>query len=198
MAEVRTPWGYTATVDGADALPPLIGLAEFRALMPGLSATDAQALAVLNAVSQAIRNRCGWHVGPSLGCAFTGHSKGRDLYLPSMCVSSVTSLEIGGAEIDASQYWWSESGIVRLKSGAFPEGLRNVECAYTAGTSDAAVAQVAAQVAANALVAAPGVREERAGDVSIAYNQTGSGITGGVSLLGRDLDAIAPYILARA
>ena len=173
-------------------------MADFRALVPNLSADDEQLEAVLGGVSAAIRNWCGWHVAPSLSCTFVGHGEGRLLMLPAMGVTKVDSLKIGGSTVDAASYEWTAAGMVRLCGDAFPDAWRSVECAYDAGFTAAAIGQVVAQVASNALVAAPGVREEHAGQVGITYNQTGSGISGGVSILGRDAELLAPYKLARA
>lgn len=187
---VSTPWGYTV-----EELPPIMSPSELRTLMPTLSSTDATLSAVLDGVSSAIRDWCGWHVAPVLECTFTGNGEGSLLMLPAMGVQSFESLDVDGSN---PAYWWDASGMVRLKGGIFPCGWRNVTAVYTAGFASASVAQVAAQVAANMLTASPGVREEHAGQVGITYNQTGSGITGGVSLLDRDRALLAPYRLARA
>lgn len=187
----QTPWGYTV-----DSLPSIITVEEFRLLCPGMSSTFEQLQAVLDAVSSAIRDYCGWHVAPSLECTYTGEGEGHLLVLPAMGVTSVTSLEIGDSAV--SGFEWSASGMVRLKTSEFPDVWRSVECVYTAGFDSAAIGQVVAQIASNAIAAAPGVANERAGNVSITYNQTGSGITGGVSLLPRDYSLLAPYRLTRA
>lgn len=187
---IDTPWGYKV-----EELPAIMSVAEFRTLYPNFSSTDDAIETVLGAVSSAIRDACGWHVAPSLECYFIGEGEGNLLVLPAMGVVDVASLSIKGA---SAQFEWRASGMVRLKSGHFPDSWRSVECNYTAGYSSASVAQVAAQIAANALVASPGVSDERAGGVSITYNKTGDGITGGVSLLQRDRAALAPYKLARA
>jgi len=190
---VQTPWGYT--VDG-QSIPSVITVAQFKALCPGMSSTDTEIQAVLDAVSAAVRDWCCWHVSPSLSCTFTGEGDGRLLMLPAMGVTSVTSLSIGGEA--CTGFEWSANGMVRLVDGRFPDSWRSVVCAYSAGFSAASVGQVVAQIAANSLAAAPGVSSERAGNVSITYNQTGAGITGGVSLLPRDYAALSPYKLARA
>jgi hypothetical protein len=188
---VETPWGYTV-----EELSHVISVDDFRALCPGLSSTDGQIEAVLDAVSSAVRDYCGWHVSPVLQCTFTGSGEGRLLVLPGMGVSSVDSLTVGGVAVN--DYEWAGSGLVRLTCGYFPDSWRSVTCVYNAGFDSGSVAQVVSQIAANALVAAPGVANERAGNVSITYNQTGSGITGGVSLLQRDRELLAPYVLMQA
>ena len=188
---VQTPWSYTV-----DSLSSLISVEQFKALCPGLSSTDAEIQAALDTASSAIRDYCGWHVSPSLECTFTGEGEGRLLVLPAMGVTAVSSLEI--EETAITDYEWTAAGMVRLKNAVFPDVWRSVECVYTAGFSSGAIGQVVAQIASNALVAAPGVSSERAGNVSITWNQTGSGISGGVSILPRDYALLAPYKLARA
>ena len=192
MAATQTPWGYS--VEGE--LGPLVSLEDFKLLCPGLSSTDEQISAVLDAVSAAVRDWCGWHVAPSVECTFVGNGEGRLLVLPAMGVTAVESLAVEGSGIGGFE--WAAIGMVRLSDGTFPDKWRSVECVYTAGFESGSVGQAVAQIAANALVAAPGVANERAGNVSIQYNQTGAGITGGVSLLPRDHALLAPYKLARA
>lgn len=187
-----TDYGYS--VDGG--LPSLISAYDFASLCPGLSSTYEQMQAVLDAVSDAVRGYCGWHVSPSLRCSYTGHGIGELLMLPGMNVTNVESLEVSGDAV--SDYEWTGAGMVRLNHGIFPDAWRSVECTYTAGYSSAVIAHIVAQIASNALVAAPGVSSERAGNVSITYNQTGAGITGGISLLDRDRELLARYRLAEA
>ena len=191
MTATITPWGYSV-----DELQSLISVEEFRLLCPGLSSTDAQIQAVLDSASASIRDYCGWHVAPSLECAYTGEGEGRLLMLPAMGVTAVDSLTVDGDAV--ADFEWTAAGMVRLTTSTFPDKWRSVECVYTAGFTSAAIGQVVAQIASNALVAAPGVVNERAGNVSITYNQTGTGITGGVSLLPRDYSLLAPYRLAQA
>ena len=190
---VQTPWGYS--VDG-ETLASIITVEQFKALCPGLSSTDGEIQAALDVVSSAIRDWCGWHVAPNLQCDYIGEGEGRLLVLPGMGVTAVDSLTINGVALTC--YEWTAAGMVRLKCDVFPDVWRSVECVYNAGFDAGAIGQVVAQIASNALAAAPGVASERAGNVSINYNQTGAGITGGVSLLPRDYALLAPYKLARA
>lgn len=187
---MQTAWGYEV-----DALDPIIDVSTFDYFCPGLSSDESQKEAVLEAVSAAIRDWCGWHVSPNLECSYVGEGEGRLLVLPGMGVTSVESLIVDGATV--TDYEWTAAGMVRLKGCIFPDIWRSVECVYNAGFDAGAIGQVVAQIASNALVAAPGVANERAGNVSITYNQTGAGITGGVSLLPRDYAILAPYKLAR-
>lgn len=196
MTAIDTPWGYSVEVNSGTAIPSIISVADFKLLCPGLSSTDNEIQAVLNSVSSAVRDWCGWHVAPSLACTFVGNGEGRLLVLPSMGVTGITSLEVD--EVATTDYEWTAAGMLRLKKGQFPDTWRSVECVYTAGFTSAAIGQAVAQIASNAIAAAPGVANERAGNVSITYNATGSGITGGVSLLPRDYALLSPYRLARA
>ena len=186
----QTPWGYEV-----EYLPSMIDVDEFRTMCPGMASDDNQVQVVLDAVSYAIRDYCGWHVSPQLKCKFTGEGEGRMLILPAMGVTSVDSLKVGGENV--ADFEWTAAGMVR-QGAMFPDVWRSVECEYNAGFDSGAICQVVAQIASNALAAAPGVSSERAGNVSITYNQTGVGITGGVSLLPRDYAILAPYKLARA
>lgn len=189
---VATDYGYS--VEGE--LDSLISVFDFLTLCPGLSATTEQVQAVLDAVSAAVRDYCGWHVSPSLECDYTGSGCADLLMLPGMNVTSVDTLEISGDAV--TDYEWTGAGMVRLTSALFPQSWRSVRCVYTAGYSSAVLAHVVAQIASNALVAAPGVSSERAGNVSVTYNQTGAGITGGISLLARDRELLARYRLAES
>jgi len=185
-----TNWGYYV-----ESLPPIMEADELRTFA-NLSATDERLTAILDSVSYAVRDYCGWHVTPELECTYIGQGEGNLLMLPCMGVTGIVSLTVNGSAV--TEYEWTRAGMVRLKSGAFPDSWRSVTCVFTAGYTSTAVAQTVAQIALNALVAAPGVREEHAGEVGITYNQTGSGISGGVSILGRDKEILAPYRKARA
>lgn len=188
-----TPWNYEVT----RTLPPIITVEEFDKITGGsLSATTEQKEAMLASVSQAIRDHCGWHVAPTVKCTFTGEGEGRLLVLPALAVSEVSSLEIAGV---AADFEWRSVGLVRLTHGRFPDSWRSVKCCYSAGfDSTGSLGVTVAQIASNALVAAPGIAEEHAGGVGATYNKTGDGITGGVSLLERDKELLVPYVLSGA
>lgn len=114
------------------------------------------------------------------------------MVLPCISVRSVTSLTVNGTATEAFE--WLPSGLVRLQGGCFPDAWRSAVCGFVAGEDAAgALAMAVAQIAANQLAAAAGVRSERAGQVSIDYNQTANGVSGGVRLLDSDMRLLMPY-----
>lgn len=177
-------WGYDLA-DGT-TLPSLITPAQFALLTQGrMSSTTEQVQAMLDAVSAAVRGYARWHVAPALPCVWVGDAPDGICHVPAMGVSSVTSVTVDDRTLGPGEYEWSRSGLVRLRSRAPRWGGVTVE--FTAGFQDVDdLGGVVAQIAANALAASPGVREEHAGQVGITYNQTANGVSGGVRLLDSD------------
>ena len=177
-------WGYDLA-DGV-CLPPIVTPAQFALLTQNrMSSTTEQVQAMLQAVSASVRGYCGWHLAPSVQCVWRGDAPTGICQIPVMGMTAVASVEVDGETLDSTAYEWSTSGLVRLYRPAPRWG--SVEVAFTAGYHDSAdLGAVVTQIAANALAASPGVREEHAGQVGISYNQTASGVSGGVALLDRD------------
>jgi len=177
-------WGYDLA-DGA-CLPPIMTPDEFALLTQGrMSSTTEQVQAMLQAVSATVRGFCGWHLAPAVRCVWTGDAETGICQLPVMGVRAIHSVEVGGVTVASDQYEWTSSGLVRLWQRAPRWGSVTVE--FTAGYDDSAdLKAVVTQVAANALAASPGVREEHAGQVGITFNQTASGVSGGVRMLDSD------------
>ena len=177
-------WGYDLA-DGT-AFPSIITPAQFALLTQGrMSSTTEQVQAMLDAVSAAVRGYARWHVAPALPCVWVGDAPDGICHIPAMGVSSVTSVTVDDRTLGPGEYEWSRSGLVRLRSRAPRWGGVTVE--FTAGFQDVDdLGGVVAQIAANALAASPGVREEHAGQVGITYNQTANGVSGGVRLLDSD------------
>lgn len=196
--DYMTSWDYSVTLaEGETGLPPIITAEQFGTLTGGvMSSTPEQIAAVLETASQAVRDWCGWHVAPVMQCEWTGQGEGRQMLLPCLSVRSIASIAVNGAELAADAYEWRPSGVVRLAAGCFPPAWRSVEAVFYAGVdATGAIGAAVAQIAANALAAAPGVRAERIGTASVDYNQTASGVSGGIRLLASDLDLLAPYRL---
>lgn len=194
-----TPWGYWVECKGGK-LPPLITPDQLDAATGGRFGWCTPGVdAVLDAVSAAIRDACGWHVSPPLPVVERTQGPGRMLALRSLMVTGVESVAECGAELAEGQYEWRMDGALRRACWrSWPGAYRSVEVRYTSGIPSEmapALAAVASQLASNALAAPAGVRSEQAGNVSISYNQTASGVSGGVRLLDSDLAMLRPYML---
>ncbi len=194
---IRTPWGYE--VD-ADRLPPIIGPEELSEYTQGaFGPATIGAVTTLGAVSAAVRSACGWHVAPVLTCVERAEGPGRVLSLRTLALESVESVAESGRDLTAGEYEASRAGSLRRCCWRqWPDAYGSVVVRYRSGFDPDAVpdlAAVVAQIAANALAAPAGVRSEQAGDVSITYNTTASGVSGGVRLLDSDLAMLAPYMI---
>lgn len=163
----RTPWGYDAEV------PPLMTHAEFAAATGGQFAATAETVSwALEAYSAAVRALCGWHVAPSVRCEFMGDG-GRLLRLPSMAVSEVTSVSVGGEPVDPGCYEWTPEGLVRLvrPCAATRAGWRSVKVAYVAGHDSAADLQsTLVSLVSEFLVSHPGISSQTAGGTQVGYS----------------------------
>ena len=194
-----TPWGYWVECEGGK-LPPLVTPAQLDELTGGRFGPMTPGVGqVLDSVSAAIRDACGWHVSPPLPVVERTQGPGRMLALRSLMVTGVESVAECGAELAEGQYEWRMDGALRRACWrSWPDAYRSVEVRYTSGIPSEmapALAAVASQLASNALAAPAGVRSEQAGNVSISYNQTASGVSGGVRLLDSDLAMLRPYML---
>ena len=194
---ILTAWGYRIeTEDGR--LPPLIAPAALADATGGRFGEDTPGVAaVLDQVSAAIRDACGWHVSPVLTCVERTQGPGRVIALRTLMMHGVESVTELGAELEPGQFEWQPRGLVRRACWReWPGTWGSVEVRYDSGIPPEAapsLAAVAAQVASNALAAPAGVRQEQAGNVSISYNQTASGVSGGVRLLDSDLAMLRVY-----
>ncbi|WP_072500603.1 hypothetical protein [Olsenella phocaeensis] len=165
------PSAYRYEVDGE--LPPIMTPDEFAAATGGtLSATTETVDWALGAYSDAIRRQCGWHVAPSLACAYVADG-GRLIRLPAMSVSSVDSVSVGGEAVDPECYEWSQDGLVRFvrPCAALRAGWRGVTVRYVAG-SDAMGALQSTLVAlvSEFLVGHPGISSQTAGGTQVSYS----------------------------
>lgn len=203
MAEpeyAMTPWGYAvdAPADGSFECP--ITAQEFQAMTGGRFADEDQASSALAAAFSAIRDACGWHVCPQVPCEEYAQGPARALRLKTLLAQGVEVRECG-RDLEEGEFEYSFRGIVRRACfRAWPAGLDSVRLRYISGfepeTCSGFVA-CAVQVASNMLAAPAGVQSESAGNVSISYNQTASGVSGGIRLLESDIAMLRPYMLER-
>ena len=183
------------------SLDPLISAAEFSQGTNGvISADDPRVHGIIAGASAAVRAYCGWHIGPVVDqFLFVDGPGGRELTLPTMRVVDLKKILYRGQEIDHDSYSWSESGQVRLHSGFWPSGYRALTVHIEHGFEDFAdVRQVVQQVASNAIASSMGATREQAGGVSVSWALTAPNVSGGVSLLQRDLAVLDAYKIRRA
>ncbi|WNM69457.1 head-to-tail adaptor [Arthrobacter phage Ruchi] len=184
--------------DGAFRLPPLVTPEEFAAWTGGkIAANDPRVEPLLRGASAGIRRYCGWHVAPVLEETLDGDGPGgRLLILPTGRLLSVVSVDNGGEAVDAGAVDKSKSGMLELRSGSWSSRLGAVSVRVRHGWDLADVAdvgQIIKQVTANALASPMGATREQAGQVSISWATTAPGVSGGLSLLERDLAVLAPF-----
>lgn len=186
--------------DGAAfRLPPLVTPEEFSAWTGGkVPPGDPRLVPLLAGASAGVRRWCGWHIAPVLEETLTGDGPaGRLLLLPTGRLLSVLSGSNAGAAVDVDALDFSRAGMVELSGGGSWSGrLGAVSLRVRHGydVADVAdVAQIIKQVTANALASPMGATREQAGTVSVAWATTAPGVSGGLSLLQRDLDVLAAF-----
>ena len=204
MADARTytptAWGYSIAATDDGSLPPLITPEQLEEATGGRFGADTPGVStVLAGVSAAIRDACGWHVSPVLDCEERTSGPGRVIALRTLLMTEDPEVEELGQVLGPGQFEWDQRGLIRRACWReWPEGWGAVVVRYRSGITAAmapGLVTVAAQVASNALAAPAGVQSEQAGNVSISYNQTASGVSGGVRLLDSDLQMLRVYTL---
>lgn len=192
MTASMTQWGYSVL----EEMPSLISYEDFMTATGNeMSGSAEQIQAVLDAASNSIRSYCHWHISPSLTCSWRGDADGCIVQLPTMNVTSIHSVIVNGVELAESDYAWRDSGLIRLARPVHDDWGRPVAVEFEAGCDSDAVAAIVTQVAVNNLVAPAGVLREAAGEVSITYNQTAVGVTGGVRLMASDRTLLSSFRL---
>lgn len=184
-----TLWGYEV-----ETLPDLLTVDEFNEITGDVFADNAGVSYAISAVSQAIRNYCGWHVSPNVECTTNITAQGSYIVLPSVLVTDVKSVTDNGVEL--TDYEYSRQGLVR-GAKPFTSKLDGVKIIFNSGIdNDATLKNITAQIVSNAIAAPAGVSRETAGEIEIRYNELGEGMSGGISLMERDRMLLAPYKLA--
>lgn len=194
---IQTQWGYDIYLADGETIPAIVSPEQIATASGGrISADDTRLPAVCAAVSAAVRDYCGWHVAPNLHCELMTQVDTRVVMLPAKFVSAIDDIEVSEEHLAASDYEWKRSGAVRLSRCPAARGRwQAYRIEYDAGldSSITSLGQIAAQIALNNLMAAPGIRNESVGQVSVSYSQMTEGVSGGVQLLERDKAMLAPY-----
>lgn len=102
--------------------PPLATADELRTYLQ-LSATDLpddQARLVLAGVSGDIRREAGWSITQETGATFTRDAPyGPDVFLPTLHLTSVTSVVVDGTALSSVDYEWNEVGRLTRLAGVW-------------------------------------------------------------------------------
>lgn len=166
-----------------------------------ISPTDQRSPLILAGATTAIRNYCGWNIAPAEDLEVTLDGGAEVLYLPSLKVNSLASLTIDGSPQDLTNFEWSRrTGNVRRKDHcALPEVWGGIEVAFNSGYDEvpADLKAIVLQVSALALSSPTGATREQAGQVAVSWGTTAPGVSGGLTLLARDLQTLAAYKLPK-
>lgn len=208
MALTPTPDGYLTELADLLAGDPFASPAELSAYTEGsITIADPRAPLILAGATRAIQRYAGWHIAPSLTETkrLDGAYVGNILQLPSLHVTEVTSViahnrrDASTITYDEYSFGWSENGNVEYYSKwGWPYGYRNIEIEFTHGYSLDQISdlkQIVLQVSAQALSSPTGATREQAGQVSMQWATTAPGVSGGLSLLARDLEVVNSYKL---
>jgi hypothetical protein len=158
--------------------------------------SDPRVSPVLDGVSAAVRNWCGWHVYPQLQETVTLDGPGgRYLALPTKHVAAISAvLEHGLTLVDGVDYRWSGDGSIKRLTRSWTDDYRAVTVTYSHGFDDVPdVAAVVLSVAARQLASPMGAVSESAGGVSVKWSETTRGVAGGLGILDHEYSLLAPY-----
>jgi len=166
------------------------------------SATDDELLTELVArVSDGIATYCGRQFAVADYSEYHDGDGSDVLLLKQRPVAEVFALSDEGAEIEADDFVvYPESGMVRLKSGVFGRGARNIYAGYRAGydtipgdIEQAAIQWTAALYRGRGTAGERAISSERVGDYQVTYDDgEAEGAPAGVRA------ALEPYRIAVA
>lgn len=196
MAEFNlTAWGYEVEGPVPLIVPPDV----FEDATGGRWTGDMRTDAALASASTAVRNACGWHIGPNLSCRATldVDRPTKSLWLPARNVTDVTSVKVDGAEVTG--YQWSRLGQIVMPS-VVPCGLRKVVVEYRAGLCTHDMAALVAGLASRSLALSmrPGVTSESAGGVSVSVAAGVAAASPAPYLTDVERAQLAPHKVVRA
>lgn len=195
MEIVEEPTGLTK-------LPPIADANTIEAWTEGdVSSGDPRLDPLLRGASAAIRRYAGWHIAPVVRETLTVtdyYGGGRlDVLVPSGRVRDVTAVRVDGRAVQ--DFAWDSAGAIW--AGWLSAGPHRIEVDVEHGYHVSEVPDLAAvvvQVSVLALASPKGAIREQAGQVAITWSQTQIGVSGGLSLLARDLAIVDAFRLGGA
>lgn len=192
----------TRVIDPGDELfklPPLVDAATFSAWTGGkIRKDDPRVEALLAGASAGVRRWCGWHVAPVLeGVIVVDDPAGASrVQLDTGRLLAVLEVDNAGERVPVDSLDWTAAGILERRGGRFTNRLGRLRVRVRHGwhlleAGDAA--QVVMQACAAALSSPMGATREQAGQVAVSWATTAPGVSGGLSLLERDRELLAPF-----
>lgn len=191
-----------AVTRGDAAFRTLVSVTEFSAWTGGkVKSSDPRVLPLLEGATQALRNYCRWHIAPVITETVTLDGPGgRLLQLDTLHVRDVTEVVADGVTLTPDeQYRWSALGSIQRVDWYWPDTYRSVRVSFEHGYDVADVpdvAQIIRQACAVALSSPMGATREQAASLAVTWATTAPGVAGGLSLLERDRELLAPYVRA--
>ena len=160
------------------------------------TATGSREKDLLDAAEAAVRAYCGWHVAPVIEeTVLVDGSGARNLFLRSLRVEEVLAVEQDGRTVDVDGLEWSQDGFLRSR-GRWTGRLRGVKVTMRHGFESVPdVVEVVRAMAERAGASPAGVVREQAGQMSLSYAQTASGVAGGVVLMDHERAMLDRYRL---
>ena len=198
-----TTWGYKLT--NTDELENMLTFDEFDDFTASKYHDDRRMLPNIKAVSQAIRNYCGWHVYPSEGCKMETTFFDRRvtlvgnallIQLPAKYVTEVSLVIIGGTIF--TNYVVETNGLLKvygIDSACLYE-YSHVTVEYNAGLPDelmGSIKELAAHRITHALASSGGIQSETAGGVSITYSANWTNSARSTALADDNKEVLEPY-----
>lgn len=180
--------------------PALLTPAQFSAGTGGKFAeNDPRVQPLIDGATRAIRRYCGWHIAGEYTETLTLDGPGGSiLSMPTLHVKEIVEMTERETVLDVANLEWSVKGMVRRRHGCWTDRFRGITVELTHGFEDAPdVVQIIQQVVANAIVSPLGATREQAGQLSVQWATTAPGVSGGLSLLERDLATLNLYRIAR-
>lgn len=171
---------------------------ELMAFTAGLvDMADPRAQIILDGATAALQKYAGWHIAPAMPVTVYLDGGSNLLYLPTLKLNSVESITVDGTALAATDYEWSRiTGNIRSKTlTSFPDSWGGTVVVFNSGyaTVPVELKQIVLQVSALALSSPTGATREQAGQVSMMWATTAPGVSGGLTLLQRDLAIIDQY-----
>lgn len=198
-----TTWGYKLT--NTDELEDMLTFDEFDDFTASKYHDDRRMLPNIKAVSQAIRNYCGWHVYPSEGCKMETTFFDRRvtlvgnallIQLPAKYVTEVSLVIISGTIF--TNFVVETNGLLKvygIDSVCMYE-YSPVVVEYTAGLPDelmGSIKELAAHRITHALASSGGIQSETAGGVSITYSANWTNSARSTALADDNKEVLEPY-----